>query len=178
MTQESFVSIGWRLIPYWLNNWEQQWGAECSSMVFELPHFALELLVVLPCVQVRGGEAGSCDEPNACCGERIQRGDLVGQVGPAEHERELIERKAEPIRDVAEGKRGVGQSVEESSLECHDRMIPNKTKTARGLFGYFRDFFGVGRAMKSWDRLATESQSALRKTEGTYWFAMRPAHST
>lgn len=32
--------------------WEQQWGAECSSMLFELPHFALELLVVLPCVQV------------------------------------------------------------------------------------------------------------------------------
>jgi hypothetical protein len=31
--------------------WEQQWGAECSSMLFELPHFALELLVVLPCVQ-------------------------------------------------------------------------------------------------------------------------------
>lgn len=58
VTQESFVSIGWRLIPYWLNNWEQQWGAECSSMVFELPHFALELLVVLPCVQVSGGEAG------------------------------------------------------------------------------------------------------------------------
>lgn len=42
----------WRLIPYWLNNWEQQWGAECSSMMFELPHFAIELLVVLPCVQV------------------------------------------------------------------------------------------------------------------------------
>ncbi len=37
-----------------LNNWEQQWGAECSSMVFELPHVALELLVVLPCAQVRG----------------------------------------------------------------------------------------------------------------------------
>lgn len=36
----------------WLNNWEQQWGAECSSMMFELPHFAVELLVVLPCVQV------------------------------------------------------------------------------------------------------------------------------
>lgn len=35
-----------------LNNWEQQWGAECSSMIFELPHFALELLVVLPCAQV------------------------------------------------------------------------------------------------------------------------------
>jgi hypothetical protein len=31
--------------------WEQQWGAECSSMLFELPHFALELLVVLPCAQ-------------------------------------------------------------------------------------------------------------------------------
>jgi hypothetical protein len=36
-----------------LNNWEQQWGAECSSMMFELPHFAVELLVILPCVQVR-----------------------------------------------------------------------------------------------------------------------------
>ena len=52
MTKESFISICWRLIPYWLNNWEQQWGAECSSMMFELPHFAIELLVVLPCVQV------------------------------------------------------------------------------------------------------------------------------
>ena len=52
VTRESFVSIGWRLVPYWLNQWEQQWGAECSSMLFELPHFALELLVVLPCVQV------------------------------------------------------------------------------------------------------------------------------
>lgn len=52
VTKESFISICWRLIPYWLNNWEQQWGAECSSMMFELPHFATELLVVLPCVQV------------------------------------------------------------------------------------------------------------------------------
>lgn len=52
VTKESFVSILWRLIPYWLNNWEQQWGAECSSMLFELPHYALELLVVLPLVQV------------------------------------------------------------------------------------------------------------------------------
>ena len=52
MTKESFISVCWRLIPYWLNNWEQQWGAECSSMMFELPHFAMELLVVLPCVQV------------------------------------------------------------------------------------------------------------------------------
>lgn len=52
VTKESFISICWRLIPYWLNNWEQQWGAECSSMMFELPHFAVELLVILPCVQV------------------------------------------------------------------------------------------------------------------------------
>ncbi len=52
VTKESFISICWRLIPYWLNNWEQQWGAECSSMMFELPHFAVELLLVLPCVQV------------------------------------------------------------------------------------------------------------------------------
>ena len=36
-----------------------QWGAECSSMMFELPHFAVELLVILPCVQVRLG--------NHCC---------------------------------------------------------------------------------------------------------------
>jgi len=52
VTKESFISICWRLIPYWLNNWEQQWGAECSSMMFELPHFAVELLVILPCVQI------------------------------------------------------------------------------------------------------------------------------
>ena len=30
MTKESFISICWRLIPYWFNAWEQQWGAECS----------------------------------------------------------------------------------------------------------------------------------------------------
>ena len=55
MTKDSFLSICWRLIPYYLNNWEQDWGAECSSMMFELPHFALELLVVLPSVQVGCG---------------------------------------------------------------------------------------------------------------------------
>lgn len=52
VTKESFISICWRLVPYWLNNWEQSWGAECSSMMFELPHFAVELLVILPCVQI------------------------------------------------------------------------------------------------------------------------------
>ena len=55
MPRESFVSLAWRMVPYWLNNWEQRWGAECSSMMFELPHFALELLVVLPSVQASPG---------------------------------------------------------------------------------------------------------------------------
>lgn len=52
VTRESYISICWRLIPYWLNNWEQQWGAECSSVMFDLPHFAVELLIILPCVQI------------------------------------------------------------------------------------------------------------------------------
>lgn len=52
VTKESFMSVCWRLIPYWLNNWENDWGAECSSALFELPHFAVELLVVLPTVQI------------------------------------------------------------------------------------------------------------------------------
>ncbi|KAF5833263.1 hypothetical protein DUNSADRAFT_10501 [Dunaliella salina] len=52
VTREAVVSICWRLIPYWLNRWEQKWGAECSSMMFELPHFAMELLVILPCIQI------------------------------------------------------------------------------------------------------------------------------
>ena len=59
VTKESFISICWRLIPYWLNNWEQRWGAEVSSMTFELPHFAMELLVVLPVVQARGPPAAA-----------------------------------------------------------------------------------------------------------------------
>lgn len=50
--RDSLISICWRLIPYWLNAWELQWGAECSSMTFELPQYAVELLVILPCVQV------------------------------------------------------------------------------------------------------------------------------
>ena len=52
VARESFVSVCWRLIPYWLNAWEQAWGAEASSATFELPHFAAELVVVLPLVQV------------------------------------------------------------------------------------------------------------------------------
>jgi hypothetical protein len=72
VTKESFISICWRLVPYWLNNWEHQWGAECSSMMFELPHFAMELLVVLPCVQVsaEAGVSGVCQVIRACmCGQ-------------------------------------------------------------------------------------------------------------
>ncbi|KAL4421914.1 hypothetical protein ABPG77_005198 [Micractinium sp. CCAP 211/92] len=64
VTRESFVSIAWRLVPYWMNQWEQQWGAECSSMLFELPHFALELLVVLPCVQILCGRLRVMAQPH------------------------------------------------------------------------------------------------------------------
>lgn len=52
VTKDSFISVCWRLVPYWLNNWEQNWGTECSSMLFEVPRFAMELLVILPCVQI------------------------------------------------------------------------------------------------------------------------------
>lgn len=52
VTKDSFISVIWRLVPYWMNNWEQNWGTECSSMLFEVPRFAIELLVILPCVQI------------------------------------------------------------------------------------------------------------------------------
>ncbi|MEW5308759.1 MAG: hypothetical protein WDW38_000693 [Sanguina aurantia] len=55
VTRDAFLSIAWRLLPYYLNNWEKQWGAESSSMLFEMPHYALELLVILPCIQVLCG---------------------------------------------------------------------------------------------------------------------------
>lgn len=65
VTQHDWIKQAWlfrigpishpRLTIPSLLQWEQQWGAECSSMLFELPHFALELLVVLPCVQVGRG---------------------------------------------------------------------------------------------------------------------------
>ena len=50
--RECFVSIIWRLVPFFLNKWEADFGAECSSILFELPHFATELLVILPTVQL------------------------------------------------------------------------------------------------------------------------------
>jgi hypothetical protein len=92
VTRESFISICWRLIPYWLNAWEQQWGAECSSMTFELPQFAVELLIILPCVQImcsrmkvlampsvnaalpRGWDGASADQIQQAFVPNVQRG--------------------------------------------------------------------------------------------------------
>ena len=45
------------------NRWESTFGAECSSILFELPHFALELLVVLPLVQVIAGRLRIVGQP-------------------------------------------------------------------------------------------------------------------
>ena len=45
-------AILFRMVPYWFNNWDQQWGVEASSMLYALPHFSLEFLVLLPLVQV------------------------------------------------------------------------------------------------------------------------------
>jgi hypothetical protein len=42
-----------RVVPYCLNNWERGWGAECTSLLYDLPHFAVEFWVVLPLTQVR-----------------------------------------------------------------------------------------------------------------------------
>ncbi|KAK9906901.1 hypothetical protein WJX75_009933 [Coccomyxa subellipsoidea] len=113
VTKESFISVCWRLIPYWLNNWEQQWGAECSSMMFELPHFAMELLVVLPCVQIlcarlkilamppgravvqHGGAAAAEVEPDlAPC-------ILRGSWAPGPEQRKLLPRLRANVRVLA-----------------------------------------------------------------------------
>ena len=64
VTRESFISVIWRLIPFWLNRWESNFGAECSSILFELPHFALELLVVLPLVQIMAGRLRVVGHPH------------------------------------------------------------------------------------------------------------------
>ncbi len=47
VTKESFVSICWRLIPYWFNAWEQQWGAECSRYALHECVLELPLLLLL-----------------------------------------------------------------------------------------------------------------------------------
>jgi hypothetical protein len=62
VARESFVSVCWRLIPYWLNAWEQAWGAEASSATFELPHFAAELLVFVADGHGWGGDFGAKEE--------------------------------------------------------------------------------------------------------------------
>jgi hypothetical protein len=64
VTRESFVSIAWRLVPFWLNRWESSFGDEVSSIIFEIPHFALELLVVLPLVQVLCGRLRIVGHPH------------------------------------------------------------------------------------------------------------------
>ena len=62
--RECFVSIIWRLVPFWLNKWESNFGAECSSILFELPHFAMELLIILPMVQIMAGRMRVLARPN------------------------------------------------------------------------------------------------------------------
>jgi hypothetical protein len=47
------IATFFRIVPYWLNNWERGWGAECTSLLYDLPHFAFEIWVVLPLTQVR-----------------------------------------------------------------------------------------------------------------------------
>jgi len=80
VTRESFISIGWRLIPFWLNRWESNFGAECSSILFELPHFALELLVVLPLVQIICGRLRILGQPHvrAAEGGAVRQGPRLG----------------------------------------------------------------------------------------------------
>lgn len=48
----------------WLNKWERNFGAECSSIMFELPHFALELLFVLPLCQIVTGRLKIVGHPH------------------------------------------------------------------------------------------------------------------
>jgi hypothetical protein len=73
IARESFISIAWRLIPFWLNHWESNFGAECSSILFELPHFALELLVVLPLVQIIAGRLRVVGHPHLRADEPPQQ---------------------------------------------------------------------------------------------------------
>ena len=66
---EAVFASAFRLVPYWLNNWERRWGAECTSVLFELPHFAFDLWVVLPLAQVRAPVATALAvlRPLRCC---------------------------------------------------------------------------------------------------------------
>lgn len=86
----------------------------------------------------RGGEERGREEANTRRCERIETGDFRLEIGAGEDEGKLIKREGKAIGDVAERQIGVGEGVEESGLECHGVIIPNKTKTARGLFGLWK----------------------------------------
>ncbi|KAJ9531640.1 hypothetical protein QJQ45_021763 [Haematococcus lacustris] len=103
VTRESFVSICWRLIPYWLNNWEQQWGAECSSMMFELPHFAIELLIILPCVQILCARMKILAMPLVNIAPAGEQDGVVAVQQPAHH---LAAAEGEGAADVQQERRG------------------------------------------------------------------------
>ncbi|GFH15954.1 uncharacterized protein HaLaN_12287 [Haematococcus lacustris] len=103
VTRESFVSICWRLIPYWLNNWEQQWGAECSSMMFELPHFAIELLIILPCVQILCARMKILAMPLVNIAPAGEQDGAVAVQQPAHH---LAAAEGEGAADVQQERRG------------------------------------------------------------------------
>ena len=72
--RECFVSIIWRLVPFFLNKWESDFGAECSSILFELPHFAVELLIILPCVQLMAARLGVLSRPPVNNGRHVVPG--------------------------------------------------------------------------------------------------------
>lgn len=80
--RECFVSIVWRLIPFWLNKWESNFGAECSSILFELPHFALELLVILPMVQILAGRMRIIANPHLRAPDVVHTEDDVQDIVP------------------------------------------------------------------------------------------------
>jgi len=80
--RECFISILWRLIPFWLNKWESNFGAECSSILFELPHFALELLVILPMVQIVAGRLRIVANPHLRAPGALRRNDDVLYMVP------------------------------------------------------------------------------------------------
>lgn len=99
VTRESFISVGWRLVPFWLNRWESNFGAECSSILFELPHFSLELLVVLPLVQIICGRLRIVGMPHVQAGQPRappEGGILVPNVLHCAWEHDPTQRKLMP----------------------------------------------------------------------------------
>jgi hypothetical protein len=72
VSRESLLSVAWRLIPFIFNRWESTFGAECSSILFELPHFATELLVVLPLTQLLAGRLRIVGHPHLRIENRLR----------------------------------------------------------------------------------------------------------